>query len=184
MAGKIQAQLWEVALDQDGYVTTADAGRLGINVVELGKLAHRRQLEHVAHGIYRFPQLPPTQFAPYTLAVLWTGSRGVLGHATAIDLYELADVNPDRIHLTVPRGYRPRRQGGGLYRVHHQDLGTEQVRRFERIPIVTHVVAIEQIIEDGTPSHLIRQAVEKARTRGEITNADQAALEAALGRRS
>jgi len=183
MAGKIQAQLWEIALDQDGYVTTADAGRLGINVVELGKLAHRRQLKHVAHGIYRFEQLPPTQFAPYTLAVLWTGSRGVLAHATAIDLYELADVNPDKIDLTVPRGYRPRRQGGDLYRVHHQDLTANQVRRFEGIPIVTHVVAIDQIIDDGTPSHLIRQALETARNRGDITAADQDALEAKLRKR-
>jgi len=183
MTGRIQAQLWEVALDQDGYVTTHDAGRLGINVVELGKLAYRHQLQRVAHGIYRFAQLPPTEFAPYTLAVLWADGRAALAHATAIDLYDLADVNPDTIHLTVPPGYRPRRQGGDLYTVHHQSLDADQVRRFEGIPIVTPAVAIAQVIDDGTAGHLIRQAIETARNRGQITPAEQTALTAKLQER-
>jgi len=183
MAGRIQRQLWEVALDQDGYVTTDDAHRLGINVVELGKLAHRGQLERIGYGIYRFPQLPPTQYAPYLLAVLWTGSRGALSHATAIELYELAEINPNRIHVTVPPGYRPRRQGGELYAVHHQQLDAADVGRFEGIPIVKPAVAIHQVIDDGTPSHLVRQAIETARNRGQVTSAEHDALDTKLQER-
>src|SRR2546430_10207 len=65
MAGRIQAKLWEIALDQHGFVTSRDARALGINVVELGKLSHRHQLEHVGYGIYRFPQLPATPLDAY-----------------------------------------------------------------------------------------------------------------------
>lgn len=169
MAGRIQSQLWEIALDQHGYVTSADARSLGINVVELGKLSHRRQLERVAYGIYRFPQLPVTQLDSYMLAALWAGGRGVLSHNTALELHELCDINPDKIHLTVPRSYQPRRPGGEFYVIHHEDLGERQIGRFENIPIVTPATAIEQTIASGVPSHLLRQALETGRARGVVT---------------
>ncbi|MPZ00543.1 MAG: hypothetical protein GEU97_21705 [Actinophytocola sp.] len=176
MAGRIQAKLWEVALDQHGYVTSADARALGINVVELGKLAYRRQLERVGYGVYRFPQLPVDEFDAHMLATLWAGSRGVLSHDTALELYELCDINPDKIHITVPGRYQPRRRGGELYVVHREDLGSEQVRRFENIPIVTAITAIDQGIRSGVPSYLLRQAVQAARTRGLVPREAEADL--------
>jgi predicted transcriptional regulator of viral defense system len=174
MAGRIQAKLWEIALDQYGFVTSRDARELGINVVELGKLSHRHQLEHVGYGIYRFPQLPATPLDAYMLATLWTGGRGVLSHDTALELYELSDINPARIHLTVPEGYRPRRREGELYAVHHEALDAGQVRRFEGIPIVTPGTAIDQAIRTGMPAYLLRQAIEAARARGLVTKHEQA----------
>ncbi len=118
----IRERLWDVVVDQYGYVTTEDANALGIPVVELGKLHHRGRLARVAHGIYRFDEFPTSARDPYMLAVLWAGRRGVLSHDTALEVYELCDVNPARIHLTVPPGYRPRRQGGDGYVVHHEAL--------------------------------------------------------------
>jgi predicted transcriptional regulator of viral defense system len=183
MSNTIQTQLWEIAVDHYGYVTSDDAHRLDINVVELGKLAHRNQLQRVGYGIYRFAQLPVTQYDPYQVAVLWAGSRGSLSHDTAIDLYELAEANPDLIHLTVPVGYRPRRQDGDLYVVHHGDLADADVRLFEGIPIVKPAVAIAQVIETGMPTHLVRHAIETARGRGQITTNQQSSLSVALEQR-
>jgi hypothetical protein len=54
-------------------VTTDDAHDLGIPVIELGKLAHRGKLEHVSYGLYRFPDIPLSDRAPYMEAVLWVG---------------------------------------------------------------------------------------------------------------
>jgi predicted transcriptional regulator of viral defense system len=177
---RIQDRLWEVAVDQHGYVTSDDARELGINVVELGKLSSRGQIERVGYGIYRFDKLPVTPFDAYVLAVLWAGGRGVLSHETAIDLYEFADVNPERIHLTVPVGYRPRRQGGDLYAVHHQNLEQAQVRRHEGITMVKPVVAIDQVIDSHLASYLVRQAIDIAHARGRISEADGIRLEAKL----
>lgn len=183
MGGRIQAQLWEVALDSYGYVTTDDVRRLGINIVELVKLAHRGQLDKVGHGIYRFPQLPAQQLDPYMLAVLWTGRRGVLSHASALELYELADINPDKIHLTIPLSYRPRKLAGELYTLHSGQLLDKEIRRFEGIPIVTHVVAISQGIDDRIPSYLIKQAIENARSKGLISRVEHGELLRNLGSR-
>ncbi len=38
-------------------------------------------------------------------ATLWPrGAHGALSHETALDLYGLSDVNPAKIHITVPHG--------------------------------------------------------------------------------
>ena len=133
VVGRIQSELWDVALDQHGFVTTNDARTLGVNPLELVKLAARNQLLKVGHGIYRFPQLPTESLDSYMLAVLWARGVGVISHDTALDLHELCEINPDRIHLTVP-GRRPRRAGGDGYVIHHGVLAPEEVTRSRRHP--------------------------------------------------
>lgn len=163
----IRQQLWEVAADQYGYVTTADAAALGIPAVELGKLAHRGKLERVHYGVYRVPEIPVSDLDPYMLAVLWAGGRGRLSHDTVLSLRRLCDVNPAQIHLTVPAGYRPRRKGGELYRVHHQDLADDDLDYIEAIPAVSVTTAIEQALET-LPHRLVKQAADTAATTGLI----------------
>lgn len=180
MVGSYRQQLFEVALDQYGYVSTADAHALDIPVVELGKLAHRGRLERVAYGIYRFPELPTGEYGPYLLATLWADRRGVLSHETVLALYELGDLNPTSIHLTVPVGYRPRRQGGQLYTVHPQNLDAVDLDWFEGIRAVTPRVAIVQCISGQTPTYLTRQATEIARERGLLSAAEYDHLAALL----
>jgi predicted transcriptional regulator of viral defense system len=128
------------------------------------------------HGVYRFPQLPTTAQDPYMLAVLWAGSDQVcLSHDTALAVYEVCDINPDRIHLTVPTARRIRRRGGELYEVHHQDLTADQVGWRQAIPTVTLPTAIAQGIDTDVPTYLIRQALEAGQRTGDVT-ADQAAV--------
>lgn len=40
-------QLWELAIGQYGYVSTTEAGELGVPDVELRKIAARRKLQRV-----------------------------------------------------------------------------------------------------------------------------------------
>lgn len=180
MAETARARLWNVAVDQCGYVTTADAQGLGIAVVELGKLHARGKLERPGYGIYRFPEFPASARDPYMLAVLWTGGRGLLSDATALEVYELCDANPDRIHMTVPPGYRPRRQGGHIYVVHHRDLTEDERGWWEGIPTITPAAAIRQAVEGSVPTHLATQAVATGRARGVITSAEAEDLDAQL----
>jgi len=162
--------LWDVAVDQYGYVTLRDAGKLGINGYAIRMLLARGQLERVGHGVYHFPKFPVTSRDPYMLAVLWTGVSGTcLSHDTALAVREVCDINPDRIHLTVPKDRRIRRAGGDLYVVHYQDVTLGQVEWWEQIPIVSLPVAISQCIASGVPTYLLRQAIENGRRLGSLT---------------
>ena len=174
-------QLWEVAVDQHGYITLDDAQKLGISQPTVAMLAHRGTLEHLARGVYRFAHFPTSPAGPYLEAVLWTGQpRACLSHDTALALHELCDINPGRIQVTIPKGRRIRRAGGNLYVVHQQDLDDEQIGWWERVRIVTAGIAIEQCIDTGVPTYLIKQALDTAARRGAVRPGDLDRLNATL----
>lgn len=161
-------RLVEVAAEQRGFVTPADAEAVGVNPVELRKMAARGRLERVAHGVYRLAAFPHRQHDELVVAVLWTGKRGVIGGQTALALYELCDVNPRRIDVVVPVGYRPRKAGGERYRVHRGRLGPRDADVVDDIPVVIPAVAIAQAITAHIDPRLIEQAIAAARRRGHI----------------
>lgn len=169
--------LWAIADAQHGFVTAQQAAEVGVSKQSLQMLVHRGTLERATHGVYRFPQYPVGEHDQLMLAVLWTRvPEAVLSHETALAAYGISDVNPNRIHVTVGRQRRFRRAGGEDYVVHHQDLGPEQVGWWQEIPTVTPMTAIEQCLAYGTPTYLLRQAVERGRAHGYLKSAERDAL--------
>jgi len=156
-------RLREVALDQHGYVTTAQALDEGVPYTELSKMVARRRLERAARGVYRVPQVPGSRWDSWALAVLWTGApEACLSHETALAAWDISDINPEHIHVCVNRKRRLRRDGGRGYTIHHHDLLPEQRVWFQQIPITDVPTTIGHCIEWGTPTYLIKQALERA----------------------
>lgn len=155
-------RLREIALDQHGFVTAAQAVAEGIPKTELPRLAARERVERVTHGVYRIPQVPATPYDNWALAVLWTGAaEACLSHETALAAWDVSDVNPTLIHVTIDRARRPRRAGGERYVIHRRDLRPSQRTWWEAIPITNLPTTIGDCIETGTPTYLIRQAIER-----------------------
>lgn len=170
-------RLREIALDQHGFVTAAQAVADGIPKTELPKLAARNRVERVAHGVYRIPQVPATPYDNWALAVLWTGAEeACLSHETALAAWDVSNVNPDRIHLTVSRNRRLRRAGGERYVVHQRDLDPSQRTWWEGIPITNLPTTIADCIETGTPTYLIRQAIDRGGRTSLLPAPDRARL--------
>jgi hypothetical protein len=105
--------------------------------------------------------------------------RGVLSNETALGLYELSDVNPAKIHITVPRAHRPQRKTPALYVVHRADLRDDEITAHEGIPIVTPVRAILDAYATGLGPALIEQAIADGQRRGVLTRAQAEQLCAA-----
>ena len=167
-------RLRESALDQHGYITTAQASELNVSKAALSILAKRGRIERVGHGIYHIPQVPFSQYAPLMLAVLWTGvPEAALSHETALDLYEVSDINPFKIFVTVGKDRRIRRKGPEKYKLHYQDLQPNQITWREQIPTVTLPTAIKQCIDIGVPSYLVRQAIENGRNQGLVLSGEK-----------
>lgn len=170
-------ELWDIAVDRFGYFTTKDAAALDIERLTVDKLVLRDKVERVAHGVYRFPELPATEYDPYMLAVLWTGvPEACLSHDTALAAYDVCDINPDRIHVTVAKTRRIRRQGGQRYEVHYADLGDDEVGWWHRIRTATLRTAIAQCVATGVPTYLLRQALQAGRARGALNAAEATRL--------
>lgn len=106
-ATKYRDVVREIALDQYGYVTTRDAAEAGVPAGELPKLAARGGLENIAYGLYRIPDVRPTEFDQFAEALLRVGEGAYLHGESVLALFGLADVNPRRIKVAVPRRARP-----------------------------------------------------------------------------
>ncbi|MFZ1382126.1 MAG: type IV toxin-antitoxin system AbiEi family antitoxin domain-containing protein [Scrofimicrobium sp.] len=96
----------DIALDNYGYVTTKDAVDAGVPAIELPKLAARGGLENVAYGLYRVPDVPTTPFDQFAEALFRVGEGAYLHGESVLSLFGLADVNPRRIKVAVPRRVR------------------------------------------------------------------------------
>lgn len=81
--------LYRSAERQGGYFTTRQAQDSGIARPLLSHHAKTGRFIRVKHGIYRLAQFPESTYADLHIAILETGSRGVLSHETALALYEL-----------------------------------------------------------------------------------------------
>lgn len=183
MPGRLFTEIAEIANENHGFVTTDDARALGIAPINLSRMAQRRVLERRATGVYRLPLTPPGPLDAYVEATLWPqrGTRGVLSGETALDLYELSDVNPTKIHITLSTSYRVRREVPAVYALHHEDLEPTDVTLFEGIPIVTPVKAIRQAAPEHLGDALIAQAIDHGESNGRLTRKQARALRRELG---
>jgi predicted transcriptional regulator of viral defense system len=161
-------------MEQYGYVSVLNANELGIPVVELGKLSARGKLTRVWQGVYRFPEWPLSANDHLMEAVLWTRDpSAALSHDTALDVYELSNINPAKVHVTIPKRAKQlrRKESPPALIVHYEDLIPEQVGWWELIPTVTVATAIDQCIETNVRTDLVTQAINTARAQGRIDEA-------------
>lgn len=170
MPGRIYSKLVEIANDNHGFITPDDARGAGVDPMNLVRMAERGQLERRGNALYRFPLTPPGPLDAHMEAALWPrGVDGVISHESALDLYELSDVNPHRIHITVPRAHRIRRKVPAAFRIHHEDLRADDIGRFEGIPVVTPEHAIRQAHEAKLGPALLAQAIDHGEQNGRLT---------------
>ncbi|MGI9099127.1 MAG: type IV toxin-antitoxin system AbiEi family antitoxin domain-containing protein [Solirubrobacteraceae bacterium] len=166
MPGVRYKQLAERAAENYGYLTGEDARQLGVPMGTLNALARRGQLDRVEHGIYRVPLIPPTRLDQYMLATLWPDRRGLISHESALDLYGISDVNPAKLHVTVPMAYRTHRTIPALYVLHHEDVAEVDRGRVEGIGVVSAAKAIRQAHEQHLRRSLVEQAIDDAEREG------------------
>jgi predicted transcriptional regulator of viral defense system len=174
MPGRNYKTLYEIAEDSYGFVTVEAARRAGIRPQRLAEMARRGTLRREGLGLYRLDPFPPHELDSYRKATLWPYPvEAVLSHETALDLYELSDVNPGKIDITVPGSYRIRRRElPALYVLHHEDITDRDVTRHEGLPIVTPAKAIRQCHRAHLRRDLLRQALEDAKRRGLVTGTE------------
>jgi predicted transcriptional regulator of viral defense system len=169
MPGRVYTQLLDLAQDQHGYLRAEDVREAGFDPKRLVDYERRGIAERVAYGVYRMNAIPPDELEEYMRAALWPMGAGVLSHESALDLYELCDINPPHIDVTVPHRYRTHRSVPALYRLHPRDLAGEQAGRLRGLPIVAPLRAILDGIESDVRGDLIEQAIQTAERQSLIT---------------
>ena len=166
---RVEDVLRGVASEHEGLFTAREAEEAGVARVLVVQLAHRGRLERVAQGLYRFPNWPTTALQQFHEAVLWPHAHreleyALLSHDSALELYNLTQLNPGAIHVTLPPKTRISRKQPAWLRLHFADV-TENDRAWEQgVP----VVSIPRALEDIGPIHgtdVVHRAVSEARER-------------------
>ncbi|MBS1852814.1 MAG: type IV toxin-antitoxin system AbiEi family antitoxin domain-containing protein [Acidobacteria bacterium] len=170
-------ELLPLAEQNDGLVTASQARALGITDSVLARLTQRGKLERVARGVYRIPYFPADRLSQYREAVLWARAsqgpeRVALSHETALGVYGISDVNPSRVHLTVPRNARLRRRKPKWIVIHRGDLAPSDVTTHEGLPVTTVGKSVLDVMEVTGRLGLARQAIKDARKEGYISAAE------------
>jgi predicted transcriptional regulator of viral defense system len=181
--GRVFELIIERAAAQHGFVRVSDLDELGISQVYVRQLAAQGRAERRAQGLYRIAALPVTEFDEFQEAVLWAGDNAAIGGESALLLWELADVNPRRIHVVIPPGRRIRRNDIEQYHLRSEKLEADDIDFIHGIPVLRPQVAIRQVIEEGTEGSLIEQAIENASRRDLLTPLAEARLRVTLADR-
>lgn len=181
--GKDRAdRLFEVADRQAGYFTARQAREAGYEYRLQHYHRERGNWLPVGHGLYRLRQYPDVEDEELVRLSLWSRDRGgrpqaVVSHETALRLHELTDLMPDRVHLSVPKGFRKEPpKGVVLHKVRLEDGDVEDRRGYR---VTTPLRTILDIARSPrvSPEHL-EAAVAGALERGLVRRKRlQAALE-------
>lgn len=168
--------LYELAEDQAGYFTAAQARAAGLHQVRLVQLAQQGDVERVSRGVYRFTRFPVSRLGHYMEAVLWPQVRrpeivGVVSHQSALALHELSDVSPARVHVSVPAAVRIRRDVPKGLVIHYADLTQKDVERVEGVPVTTPARSIRDAHASDLGNALVAQAIADGRRSGALSMA-------------
>lgn len=156
------------AFEQAGYFTAAQARADGYT--------YQAQKYHVDHGnwlrvdraLFRLPGWPSDPEDGFVRWTLWSGGRGVISHDSALALHDLSDVNPARVHMTVPPGFRARHDA---VRTHRGELPDDDVEQRRGYAVTTLDRTLLDVAGSDASQEIIDAAVADALERGLTTRA-------------
>ena len=163
-AKTVPAALFEIAEGQQGYFTakqSADAG------YQLGSQAHHVKSGNwvrVERGIYRLARFPQSDEEQLVIYSLWSRNRagepeGVYSHQTALSIHELSDVNPAKLHMTVPTTFRRNAKPPKTLVLHHASLDEKDIEQRQGFAVTCPLRAIADLV---TAESVSRDIVEQA----------------------
>ncbi len=165
-------RLYRLAESQAGYFTTRQARAAGM---DRSTLAHHARpegrYERIRRGLYRLRHYPSSPHEHIVAAWLsFAGQAAVVSHESALELYELSDVVPAAVHVTLPRERRGQRPRPGV-RVHALRRPPEpsEIRQLHGVPVTSPERTVVDALEAGTQPEQLEQAVRQALDRGLAT---------------
>lgn len=161
-----QDALYHFAEPQAGYFTARQASRAGFSWERLTDYSKNGRFQRLAHGIYRLTRFPSSRFEDLFVAWLKCGPKSAISHNSALALYDLSDILPAEVHVTMPRTASRRRKG---IRLHTNRLRTADVVKREGLPVTSVPRTIADVARAGLSDDHVAHAIKDALQRGLTT---------------
>lgn len=173
--------IYDLAEAQHGHFTTKQAEMLGFARSTLHHHLQEGRIRRVAWGIYRLRNYPPSEFEQEAVLMLWSADRdgepqAVISHETALAHFDLSDVLPAKIHLTVPASFR--KQPPSHVELHKAELPEGDVRQEGLLRYTTPIRTLLDLLDASFSAELLVRSLAEGLERGWIRGSDLARLEA------
>ncbi len=169
------------AATQSGFFTAGQALDAGYSYPAQKYNADRGSWVRVGHGLYRLADWPVGAHDDLVRWSLWARGRAVVSHETALSVYDLGDVNPARVHLTVPSNFRPTAPGVVL---HKGAVAGDDVREYEGFRITTPLRSLLDVAVGDLELGLLTGAIQDALDHGMVVRRDLLARADGFGERA
>jgi predicted transcriptional regulator of viral defense system len=173
--------LYDIAASQEGAFTTRQAADAGYSPPLLAHHQKTGRIARIRRGIYRLVHFPPGEHEELVTAWLWSDTKGVLSHHTALALHGLSDLLPAQIHLTLPLHWRRRRfRVPRGFVLHHADVPRDERAWIGAVPVTSVRRTLNDCAAAGLSPDLLRQGAKQALARGLVTRAEMSTVQKAL----
>lgn len=183
MDRNIKESLFLVADRQQGYFTSRQAEECGYHRSHFKRFLETGEWVKEFRGIYRLGRYPIQDRPELVLWTLWSRGKqgdpqGVWSHETALDIHELSDVMPSKMHMTVPLNFRRRSEIPKMLCLHRGNLEKSDIEKRQGYKVTTPLKTLIDVIEAGTVAdNFILQTVHQATQRGLILKKEIKALQ-------
>lgn len=167
--------LYQIASEQDGFFTTKQAISAGYDTnshpyhVKTGNWTR----EH--RSIYRLANYPIGDRPDLMLWYLWSRNRneepqGIYSHETSLAIHDLTDLNPSKLHMTVPNNFRRNSRIPDVLVLYYSNISPTETDQVYGVKTTNAMRTIIDIIMKGYFSEdILIQAIKEATNRGAIT---------------
>lgn len=163
---ELRKSLGRTAARQGGYFTASQALEAGYSYQSQHYHAGRGEWIKVDRGIYRVADWPEPDRGDLIRWSLWSRGRGIVSHDTALAVYELGDVMPPRVHLTVPASFRSSAPGVIL---HRGDIAPRDIETGEGYSVTRPERSILDVARAGIEVDQMATVIRDAFDRGVTT---------------
>jgi predicted transcriptional regulator of viral defense system len=164
-------KLYAAASLQGGYFTAKQAAAAGYRKQHLDYHTQTGNFERVGRGLYRLPDLPASEHDDLIHWSFWSRGRderpqAVISHETALRIHDLGDVLPERVHLTVPPGFRKPCPKGCI--LHRARLSEPDLEHHDGFRVTTPLRTLLDVAIGPVPRDQVEKALREAVRQGLI----------------
>jgi hypothetical protein len=171
-------RLFEIAESQEGLFTAKQAEAAGFDKRNHSYHVKRSHWKREGRGIYRLAQFPISTHSAYVLWSLWSKNRkgepeGIYSHQTTLSIFDLSDIMPSKIHMTVPPRFRRSGQMPCGLVLHRHRIPRSDYMLMHGFKVQKPLPAIVALLnEEVSSEEILAQALSEGVSRGLITRAE------------
>jgi predicted transcriptional regulator of viral defense system len=163
-------QIWPVAEDHYGIITSATAKAMGISKQSMAAMEKNGRLTRVGHGVYQVWHHVAGLNDVYAISVAIAGDGAYLRGASVLWMLRLAPANPDVMYVGTAKRVR-RRFPKGFRLTNNAPCETTEYDGYEGIRCQRLVDALRTAEDDGAVEpDRIAEAAQTANEKGLITD--------------